>query len=77
MSEDNAIFQIEKNSGERLVFRSSHYKGHSRLDLRTHYRDKDGVYHPTRKGVSLSNEQWRNVVREIQAVLLSMESATA
>lgn len=76
MSENNVIFQVEKNSGERLVFRATEYKGHRLLDLRTDFRDKDGEYHMTKKGVSLPAAMWRRILPEIEAALLGVEGVT-
>ncbi len=75
MSEAKVIFQMEKNAGELLVIRESIIRGHRRLDLRTDFRDKVGEYHPTRKGVCLSADQWQSIIPAIQAAVEGMEVA--
>jgi len=73
-NENRELASMEKNAGERLVLRESLFRGHRFLDLRTDFRDKAGVYHPTRKGVSLSLDQWAAVVPVLQAAILEMET---
>ena len=73
-NESRVLAQMEKNAGERLVMSDSTFRGHRFLDLRTHFRDKEGNYHATRKGLSLSVDQWQAVLPVLQSALLEMEA---
>jgi len=73
-NESRVLAQMEKNTGERLVLRESNFRGHHILDLRTDFRDKAGVYHPTKKGVSLSLDQWAAVIPVLQAAIVGIEN---
>lgn len=74
-NESRVLGQMEKNTGERLVLRESIYRGHRFIDLRTDFRDKAGVYHPTWKGCSLSIDQWAAIIPVLQAAIMEMENA--
>lgn len=73
MIENIEVYRGEKNLGEMLVIRTSTVRGYHRLDVRTDYRDKEGVYRPTRKGLCLSPDQWRQIIPEIQAAMIGIE----
>ncbi|MBW4056819.1 MAG: hypothetical protein HIU83_15755 [Proteobacteria bacterium] len=74
VNETRELASMEKNAGERLVLRDSTFNGYRFLDLRTDFRDKAGEYHPTRKGLSLSVDQWLAVLPLLQSTLLEMEA---
>ena len=70
------LFETTKNTGEILVLSDTIFRGHRRLDLRTSFRDKQGDYHATRKGISLSTEIWKKeIIPALQAAILDMENA--
>ena len=76
-NESHVLAHMDKNAGERLVLRDATLNGYRFLDLRTDFRDKAGVYHPTRKGLSLSVDQWSAVLPLLQSTLLEMEANMA
>lgn len=77
VNETRVLAQMDKNAGEKLVMRDSTFNGYRFLDLRTDFRDKEGNYHPTRKGLSLSVDQWLAVLPLLQATLLEMEATVS
>lgn len=74
-NESRVICHMEKNNGERLVLQDKTYRGFRFLDLRVNFKDKAGEFLPTKKGLSLSIEQWSAVIPALQAALLEMEGS--
>lgn len=77
VNENRVLAHMQKNDGERLVMTDSTFRGHRFLDVRISFCDKEGEYHPTRKGLSLNKAQWEALLPGIQAALSEMESTEA
>ncbi len=54
MVEKDRVLLVHEISDElRLVVTLGAYRGQLRLDARQHWRDGDGEWHPTRRGVAI------------------------
>ena len=62
-------FQIPKNEREVLRVAIRECEGNTFLDLRTHVRQSDGDYGPTRKGCTLNVEHSDAMVEALSVVL--------
>lgn len=50
------MITIPKNSREEIRIYRSNYIGHDLVNIRVFYRDIDGTYKPTRKGIAVKVE---------------------
>ena len=48
------IGEVEKNSQERMRVSIAEFKGHKFIDLRVYYRDTEGMWKLTSKGVAMT-----------------------
>ena len=53
------IKSIRKSSGEELRFALREYSGRQYADIRQFYRDVNDEWKPSRRGVTISPENWR------------------
>ncbi len=60
------IAEIEKNSTELIRVIITEYKGHKFIDCRVYYKDDQGEWKPTRKGISLNAETIDEVAEAIK-----------
>lgn len=62
-------FTLDKN---RLV-RVRSFKGKAYIDIREYYQ-KDGAMLPGKKGISLSPEQWRKLLENVDGINKAVEN---
>ena len=65
--------EIQKNKTEVIRVQLKEYEGHKLVDLRVWYKDKDGEYKPTKKGISFNRNLAVNISKAITDVLNSDE----
>jgi len=63
------VIEIKKNSGERIVIERTEYKGHELINCRVHFRDRNGDWHPTKRGLSMLHKHWEAILPFIQELL--------
>ena len=61
--------EIEKNDIERVRVESSQYQGRAYVSARIWYRDEMGEWRPTKRGLTLDPDLWRDVVEALKAEL--------
>jgi hypothetical protein len=74
-AEVNTIFfEMPKSpaGGEVVVVSQATFNGFTGLDLRAHYRRKDGTYNRSRKGIRLDPKIWEALVPYIQLAIAAM-----
>ena len=64
-----APFVVRKNAGEVIRIEAKRYEGTDLVDVRVWYEAADGEVKPTRKGLSLRPETWREVLPAVEAAL--------
>jgi hypothetical protein len=57
------IGEISKNSTEKIRVTISEYKGYTFLDVRVYYEDDQGEWKPTKKGITVSNENVEPLIK--------------
>lgn len=67
--EDKVLLDIEKTRGEVIRVEVSEFKGKKLLNIRTWYTNDAGELAPTKKGVTLSYEQFQ----KFQTILPQIE----
>ena len=65
---DQVLAQFEKNTTEVVRVSLTEFRGHKLIDLRVYYRDDEGQYRPTKKGVSISVDLYTDFKRAMQAL---------
>ena len=62
------FFEMDKSParGEVVVVSQATFNGHTGLDVRAHYRRKDGSYNRSRKGIRLTPEIWLKLTPQIE-----------
>jgi len=68
MTEQQFLYSFPKNEEEEVRFSIREYKDRRYLDLRIWFRTKEGEYHPTKKGLTLSLELLPEVVRGLEKI---------
>ena len=66
--------EIRKNATEKVVVSVNEFKGHQRVDLRVYFQPnvaKPDEYVPTKKGINLSAEMWK----ELKALIPEIDRA--
>ncbi len=61
--------EIRKNASEVIRIEWDEYQGVELLHVRVWYDDGTGDYKPSRKGLSLRPETWREILPSIQEAL--------
>lgn len=46
----------------------SEFKSRTRIDIREYYTDEDGDRRPGKKGISLSMEEWKKIVDNLDQI---------
>ena len=64
-----ATTEIRKNAIETLRVERTEYQGKDLVAVRVWYDAGGGEYRPTKKGLTLRPETWREVLPAIQALL--------
>ena len=57
---------IPRNSLERIHLAIREYNGRLFVDARIHYRNEDGEWKPTKKGITVSPEIWPEFIAAVQ-----------
>jgi hypothetical protein len=68
---DRVVFEIEKNSIERIRATIARYKGNRYAHLRVYYLADDGEWRPTAKGIALSVDR----LDELEAAVAALRAA--
>jgi len=66
--------EIEKNSIERIRVQVSEFKGKRYIDCRVYFQGDDGLYHPSKKGITLSPDIVDEVVAALKEAKAELES---
>jgi Transcriptional Coactivator p15 (PC4) len=69
MEKDETIIAEWPKGVELIRLISSRFEGVTVLNLRIFYQAKDGAWRPTKKGMSLSFDRWRQIMPEIVKLL--------
>ncbi len=51
------IDEFQKNTMEKIRVSTENYKGHDFISIRVFYEDNQGVWKPTKKGISISYDK--------------------
>ncbi len=73
------IYEIQKNSMEKIRIALTEFKGHKLLDIRVYYdasETRDADFKPTKKGISIPIDLVREVKEGIDKALEQIEAAT-
>jgi hypothetical protein len=63
------VREIEKNDIEHIRVGWAEYKGRRYLSARLWYQDDGGEWRPTKRGLTLDADLWREVVEALRAEL--------
>ena len=55
-NEDEVLFETNRSESEVIRIAKRGYKGRTFMDLRLFFKDKNGEYRPTKKGITVSEE---------------------
>ncbi|UCF36806.1 MAG: transcriptional coactivator p15/PC4 family protein [Acidobacteriota bacterium] len=62
------IAEMEKGWNEKIMFSVSEYKGKTYANVRIYYEDDEGEWKPTKKGVTVSVEDFATFREHIEAM---------
>lgn len=71
---DNVICEIEKNVRENIRSTLTVFKGRELLDVRVYVKNKDGELVPTKKGITLRLDTWREILPVLQNAVKTKSS---
>ena len=60
------IEEIEKNSQQKIRISIEVYNTHHYVDVRVYYRNENGEWHPTKKGITLNDETIDPVIKALR-----------
>ena len=63
-----SAIEVVKNSLEIIRFQVTEFRGKRYGDIRVYYRDDNGEWKPTKKGLTLSPELWPEFVDGIRKI---------
>lgn len=66
--------ELQKNAFEKIIVQKEPYKGHEYIDVRVHYRDVDGEYKPSRKGIAIPLKHVEEIISLIKKAYEDAES---
>ena len=66
MEDQALVYSFPKNESEEMRFTLREYKGRCYADIRLFYSSAEGVFHPTKKGVTVSVEHFGQLVNGIE-----------
>lgn len=66
------IGEVEKNTKEKIIISLENYRGHRLCDCRV-YWDDNGTWRPSRKGISLNDENIDGVIEMLRKASKTME----
>jgi len=71
---NNNLYEIQKNAGEKIIFRLDEYKGHRFIDMRVFVPGQNGGQDiPTKKGLAVSPALWpqfKKALAQVEQVLV-------
>ena len=70
MADTGIVRDIPKNSNEIFRVEITEFKGSQYLNIRVWYRDKDGEFKPTQKGIAVAPE----IFPQLKDAILEAES---
>ncbi|TLD40325.1 MAG: hypothetical protein JETT_3394 [Candidatus Jettenia ecosi] len=62
MDNGKVLGEIVRNETEKLVITEKEFKGHRYIDIRIHFQGNNGIYLPTKKGVTISPRHVKDAV---------------
>ncbi len=65
---DKIIAELPKGPLDKLVISLREYQGHAFVDLRLHFLGDDEQWHPTKRGVTISPNQWPEFLEAVGKV---------
>lgn len=68
---EKVTYEFEKGNDEVVRARVCDFGGHKRADIRVFFQGKDGDWHPTKKGISISTE----LVGDLKLAITKLEEA--
>lgn len=60
---------VPKREDEEIRVQWNVYEGHTYLDVRIHFRDGEGDWHPTKKGITVSPDGAEELFQAIEQVV--------
>ncbi len=69
--------EIKKNETEIIRIEPNSFRGKNMIDARVWYESEPGVHKPTRKGLCLQPETWREVLGAVNTLLEDAETDCA
>ena len=60
------VGEMEKGWNEKILFSVSEFKGKNYADIRIYYEDDEGEWKPTKKGVTVSLENFSEFKERIE-----------
>lgn len=78
-SEERLVSTIDKGLGNRIHIRLSCFRDRDYLDIRNFYETEDGEWKPTRKGIAVPVELYKELMAALKEVepLIKESPATA
>ncbi|MEW6756377.1 MAG: transcriptional coactivator p15/PC4 family protein [Candidatus Latescibacterota bacterium] len=64
---------LPRSHDERLHIGIREHGGHTFADLRLHFRDEEGEWHPTKRGVTVPPRLWGRFLAAVQLVGAEMQ----
>lgn len=62
------IGEMEKGWNEKIIFSISEFKGKNYANIRIYYEDDEGEWKPTKKGVTVSLDTFREFKENIESL---------
>jgi len=62
------VHDIEKRDNEIIRISIKEYKGYEYVDIRQHYKNDDGEFLPTKKGVTFNPELIDEVIEALESL---------
>ena len=76
-SESAPLYEWQKNKREVVRASVDEYKGHPLANLRVFYKDDEGVYRPSSKGIAINVEQLAELEAAVKAMRAAVDAAGA
>lgn len=67
------MITIPKNSREEIRVYRSNYIGRDLVNIRVFFKDVDGTYKPTRKGIAFRAEQLNEIIDALNTIKKEIE----
>ena len=59
---------IKKGDEVQIRISESEYKGKVYFHIREYYKDEDGTFSPTKKGVAMNEEVWQEFLEAVKGI---------